>query len=433
MTLTALSNLSYVEDVFPALVLAPLRVANTTWLDEVDKWDHLQGLRVSAIAARRDPGVSATARERARALATPADIYTMNYDGLPWLLEQCGGSWPFRTVVADELSRLKSFRIRQGSKRAAALGRVAHTDVHRFIGLTGTPSANGLKDLWGQLWFIDKGERLGRTFSAFEQRWFARGRDGFSLVPQPWAQDEIQDLIKDVCLTVDGLPVDEPIKTSIYVDLPSRALQLYKTMERHAFAEIEGRPVTAAQAVVKTNKLLQLANGAVYTDPDNEDSPWEAVHEAKLDALESVIEEAAGTPVLVAYNFKSDLARILRRFPQARALDADPDTIRQWNAGRVPVLVAHPASAGHGLNLQYGGNILAFFGVGWNLEEHLQIIERIGPQRQKQAGFDRPVFVHHILARGTIDDLVMERLTSKRSVQDILLEALKHRKETTTC
>ena len=418
-TLTALDNLSVVEDIFPALVLAPLRVARSTWPEEVKKWPHLSHLRVSVITG--------TPKQRERALAEGADIYCTNYDNLVWLRKELGDEWPFKTVVADEFTRLKSYRIRQGGSRARALGQVAHTHVSRFIGLTGTPAPNGVKDLWGQIWFLDQGERLGRTFSAFEQRWFRKGYDGYSLVPYDHTQKEVEDKLRDICLTVQGLQVDEPITSPVYVDLPPMARKVYNEMEKEMFAVINDEGVEAANAAVRTQKCLQLANGALYVD---EDGNWEAAHDAKLDALESIIEEANGAPVLVAYNFKHDLERLRRRFPKGRVLDADPDTIKQWNAGRISVLFAHPASAGHGLNLADGGNILAFFGVNWNLEEHMQIIERIGPMRQKQAGYDRPVFVYPILARNTVDDLVMDRLSSKKSVQEILLEALKRRKGT---
>lgn len=416
-TLTALDNLSMVEDVFPALVLAPLRVARSTWPEEVKKWPHLSHLRVSV--------VTGTPKQRERALAEEADIYCTNYDNLVWLRKALGDEWPFKTVVADEFTRLKSYRIRQGGSRARALGQVAHTHVSRFIGLTGTPAPNGVKDLWGQIWFLDQGERLGKTFSAFEQRWFRKGYDGYSLVPYDHTQKEVEDKLRDICLTVQGLQVDEPITSPVYVDLPPMARKVYDEMEKEMFAVINDEGVEAANAAVRTQKCLQLANGALYVD---EDGNWEAAHDAKLDALESIIEEANGAPVLVAYNFKHDLERLRRRFPKGRVLDADPDTIKQWNAGRISLLFAHPASAGHGLNLADGGNILAFFGVNWNLEEHMQIIERIGPMRQKQAGYDRPVFVYPILARNTVDDLVMDRLSSKKSVQEILLEALKRRK-----
>jgi len=417
-TLTALDNMSLVEDVFPILVLAPLRVARTTWPDEVAKWPHLSHLRVSV--------VTGTPKQRQAALDTPADIYCTNYDNLVWLRTALGDAWPFKTVVADEFTRLKSFRIRQGGSRARALGQVAHGAGSRFIGLTGTPAPNGVKDLWGQIWFLDKGERLGKTFSAFEQRWFRKGYDGYSLVPYEHTQGEVEEKLRDICLTVQGLQVDEPINNPIYIDLPPKARAAYAEMEEEMFTIINSEGVEAANAAVRTQKCLQMANGALYVDDGGN---WEEIHDAKLEALDSVIEEANGAPVLVAYNFKHDLKRLQARFRQGRVLDADPDTIRQWNAGRVPLLFAHPASAGHGLNLADGGNIMAFFGVNWNLEEHMQIIERIGPMRQKQAGYNRPVFIYPILARNTVDDMVMNRLSSKKSVQEVLLEAMKSRRK----
>jgi len=417
-TLTALDSLSVVEDVFPALVLAPLRVARTTWPEEVKKWPHLAHLRVSVI--------SGTPKQRERALAKEADIYCTNYDNLVWLRKELGEEWPFRTVVADEFTRLKSFRLRQGGSRARVLGQVAHSHVSRFIGLTGTPAPNGVKDLWGQIWFLDQGERLGRTFSAFEQRWFRKGYDGYSLVPYEHTQKEVEERLQDICLTVQGLQVDEPITSPVYVDLPPLARNVYDEMEKQLFTILNEEGVEAANAAVRTQKCLQLANGALYIDDNGK---WEEAHSAKLDALESIIEEANGAPVLVAYNFKHDLERLRGRFRHGRVLDANPDTIREWNEGRISILFAHPASAGHGLNLADGGNILAFYGVNWNLEEHMQIIERIGPMRQKQAGYDRPVLVYPILARNTVDDLVMDRLSTKKSVQEVLLEAMKRRKK----
>lgn len=417
-TLTALDNLSVAEDVFPALVLAPLRVARSTWPAEIQKWQHLRHLTVSVIAG--------TPKQRERALEVKADIYCTNYDNLVWLREALGDEWPFKTVVADEFTRLKSFRLRQGGSRARALGQVAHTHVTRFIGLTGTPAPNGVKDLWGQQWFIDAGQRLGRTYSAFEQRWFRKGYDGYSLVPYDHTQAEVQEALRDVCLTVNGLDVEQPVVNPVYVDLIPSVRKAYDAMEQDMFAVFAEEGVEAANAAVKTQKLLQIANGAIYVD---EDGKWEMIHNAKLDALESIIEEANGAPVLVAYNFKHDLERLKERFKRGKALDVDPKTIDRWNAGEIPILFVHPASAGHGLNLADGGNILAFFGVNWNLEEYMQVIERIGPMRQKQAGHDRPCLVYPILARDTIDEAVMERLAGKRSVQDVLLEALKARKK----
>jgi len=418
-TLTALNDLNLTEDVFPALVLAPLRVARTVWPVEVQKWAHLNHLTTTI--------VTGSVKQREAAIAKPADIVCLNYDNLVWLVEYYGADWPFRTVIADEATRLKSFRLRQGSKRAGALGRVAHTHVNRFIQLTGTPSPNGLKDLWGQSWFLDRGVRLGHSFTAFSDRWFRQGRDGYSLEPMPHAQAEIKGKLRDLYLTDTGLQVDEPIINEIQVELPPAARDMYRSMEKDMFAQIARDGVEAVNAAGRTNKCLQLANGAIYLSDEEERGQWREVHDAKLDALQSVIEEANGAPVLVAYNFKSDLTRLQKAFPKARVLDSNPQTIDDWNAGKIDLLFAHPASAGHGLNLAEGGNILVFFGVNWNLEEHQQIIERIGPMRQKQAGLDRPVFVHLILARGTVDYMVLDRLRGKRSVQDILLEAMKRR------
>ena len=423
-TLTALEELDIVEEVYPVLVLAPLRVANTTWPDEVAKWDHLSHLTVVPLAGRSDPTVSATAKEREANLAKPADIYTLPYDGLDWLVEHCGDDWPFKTVVADELTRLKSFRLRQGGKRAGALGKVAFKYVNRFYGLTGTPGSNGIKDLWGQTWFLDKGERLGRTFSAFEQRWFHKDYSGYGLVPFEHSQSEILASVADIYLTLRPKGIPEPVITPVYVDLPTKARAAYTTMENELFAIIErdgigSVAVEAASGGVRLGKCLQLANGALYTD---DQGSWERVHDAKLDALESIIEEANGAPVLVAYNFKHDVQRLRRRFPKGRVLDADPDTIHEWNAGKIPLLFAHPASAGHGLNLADGGNILAFFGQTFNWEHFAQIIERIGPMRQKQAGYDRPCLVYLILARRTVDEVARDRLVGKKTVEQAMLD-----------
>lgn len=424
--LTALDILEITEP-GPALVLAPLRVATSTWPDEAAKWEHLRNVEVSVVVGKPE--------ERRAALKRPATIYVTNYDNLPWLVEHYGDKWPFRKVVADESTKLKSFRLRQGGVRAQSLARVAHCKVDRFIELTGTPSPNGLQDLWGQAWFLDKGVRLGRSFEAFKARWFrsiqvGNDRHAVRLEPLPFAQEQIEDRMRDLCLSLDArdyFDISQPIVNVIRVELPAKARRLYKDMEREMFLALEsGAEVEAFNAASKTVKCLQLANGAIYTDDTC--SAFAEIHDAKLQALEDIIEEAAGMPVLVAYHFKSDLARLQRAFPKGRALDKNPQTIRDWNAGKIPVLFAHPASAGHGLNLQDGGNILAFFGHWWDLEQFQQIIERIGPTRQAQAGHDRPVFIHHIVAADTVDELVIARRESKREVQDLLLEAMKRRK-----
>ena len=425
-TLTTLDILE-ISEPGPALVLAPLRVASSTWPDEAKKWEHLKNVEVSAVVG--------TPEERRAALRRPATVYTMNYDNLPWLVEHFDKKWPFRKVVADESTRLKNFRLRQGGKRAHALGRVAHSLANRFIELTGTPAPNGLQDLWGQAWFLDKGLRLGRSYDAFKSRWFqsiqvGADRNATRLDPLPFAQEQIEDLMRDLCMSLDArdyFDISEPIVNVVRVELPARARNLYKDMEREMFLALDcGTEIEAFNAASKTIKCLQLANGAIYTNESG--TEWAEVHDVKLQALEEIVEEAAGMPVLVAYHFKSDLARLLKAFPKGRALDKNPQTITDWNAGKIPVLFAHPDSAGHGLNLQDGGNILVFFGHWWNLEAFLQIIERIGPTRQAQAGHDRPVWIYHIVAADTVDEIVMARRDSKRDVQDLLLEAMKQRK-----
>lgn len=426
-TLSAIVDLNLVEDVFPVLVLAPLRVAKSTWPTEIREWAHLKHLRCSPIV-----GSSA---ERIAACNLKADIYTTNYETLPWLVELYGERWPFVTVVADESTRLKSFRTRQGGIRTKALGQVAFTRIKRFVNLTGTPAPNGLIDLWGQNWFIDAGTRLGRSFTAFKERWFRSSFDGFGCVPLEHAQKQIEDALREVCLTVDAkdwFDLKAPVIVNRYVQLPQHIRRLYKDMEKEMFMEIEGHGVEAFNAAAKTQKLLQVASGAVYVDQLTESDEdrgrskaFKEVHTLKIAELESIIEEAAGMPVLVAYHFKSDLARLLKHFKKGRQLDASSATIKDWNEGRIPILFAHPAGCGHGLNLQHGGNIIVFFSHDWSLENRLQIIERIGPVRQLQSGYDRSVFIYNLIAANTVDEMVIARVDGKKSIQDIFLEAMR--------
>lgn len=435
--LTALDAVSLVDDVYPALVLGTLRVARKVWSTEAAKWNHLKHLRVQKVI-----GSSA---ERAAALQRPGDLFTLNYENLPWLVERLGDAWPFKTVIADESTRLKNFRLKQGGKRAQALGKLAHTKVRRWINLTGTPSPNGLRDLWGQTWFLDEGQRLGRTFSGFEQRWFAYKRriDAISGKPEivpvimPMADREIHGRIRDLCLSVDladYMDVQEPVYTPVKVDLPPKARALYNDMEREMFISLAGgHDIEAVNAASKTIKCLQLANGAVYLDPNvaDDDHPkaraFVEVHDRKLEALADIVGEAGGMPVIVAYQFKSDLARLLKAFPQGRALRTEQDE-DDFKAGRIPVLFAHPASAGHGIDgFQDVTCVMAFFGHWWDLELRDQIIGRIGPVRQMQSGHNRVVRIYDIVAEDTIDELVLARHSTKRSVQDLLLDAMKRR------
>ena len=398
----------------PTLILGPLRVARSVWPTEAKKWDHLD-LEVSPIIG--------TEAERLRALKRDAQVYTINYENLPWLTARLRGKWPFGVLVADESTRLKGHRLNSGGLRAAALGKVAHSSS-RWINLTGTPSPNGLIDLWGQQWFVDGGARLGKTFTSFRDRWFYPHPSGYGFKAHEFAQEQIHARLSDCTLTIkaeDWFDVAEPLVTDVYVDLPDKAKKLYRQMERDMYIELEGQGIEAFNAASATMKCLQLANGAVY-DQDGEN--WSEVHNAKLDALEEIIEECAGEPIIVAYQFKHDLARILKRFKQARQLLTVRDET-DWNEGRIPVLVLHPESAGHGLNLQDGGSRIVFFGHWWSLEPYQQVIERIGPVRQLQSGHARNVYVYHILARDTLDREVMLRRKTKASVQDLLLDAMR--------
>jgi hypothetical protein len=738
-TLTALENL-YLSgsETKPTLVLAPLRVAQSTWPDEALKWNHLRNIEVQPVIG--------TAKARMAALKnTHASVFTVNYDNLVWLVDILGDSWPFGTIIADESTRLKSFRLRKGGKRTAALAKIAHKSVHRWVNLTGTPSPNGLMDLWGQAWFVDQGERLGRTHNAFTSRWFNRiqfpGQQWSKFEPLGFAHLQIQLALSDVTLSLnpsDWFDIEKPIHNVINVELPPKARAHYQAMEKELFLKLGDSAIEALNAAAKTIKCLQMCiaenseiltnngwkpiqtvtsddllwdgiawvthggvinmgikpvvtcwgarmtpdhkvltdkgwkkaediinaqphkgfnrsnfwlpddyqtswkhdnkkktrylagkmymwersnsdrsksheykpytpeilrmskrrsasknsrfsrdditsnleyvapnalslrepsqqrleklwrqgnnclptlakvfrklfrgygafmvprsksgsdrqfkglfsrklpvgystdakqkstykcdyqhsqrshdgnrscgnfrdknkyasrkniqiqifnkesltpthtakvfditnagprnrfvmrgteepfiahncSGAIYSD-DNHN--WTVIHDAKIQALESIVNEAGGMPVLVAYHWKHDLERLLNAFPKGKMLDASPQTLTDWNNGKIPLLFAHPASCGHGLNLQDGGNILVFFSHWWDLEQYQQIIERIGPTRQAQAGHNRPVFIHHIVAKDTLDEVVMKRRNSKRAIQDLLLEAMKRK------
>lgn len=436
--LTAVDALQLAGDLTqPGLVLAPLRVARRTWPVEVTKWNHLSGMDVLPIVGQK------AEREAAlrRVLKGDTALATINYDNLVWLIEALDGKWPFGLVIADESTRLKSFRggfrihpvsgkeyyQGGGGQRARAIGRVAHR-TPRWVNLTGTPSPNGLQDLWGQQWMVDAGKRLGRTFEGFKQRWFQKAHNGHGLDPLPFAQEQIEAALRDVCLTVDirdHYDIAEPVVSEIEVDLPPKARDLYRSMERKMWMELAGQEIEAVHAAARTIKCLQIASGAAFLE---DGVAWEHIHDAKIEALESIVEEAAGAPVLVAYHFKPDRERLLKAFKGALDL-AREDHLDAAMRGEGKVWLAHPASLGHGVDgLQEHCNIIAFFSHWWSLENHDQIIERVGPTRQMQAGKDRPVFVHYIIAAGTVDELVRQRQTSKRSTQDILLEAMKRRK-----
>jgi SNF2 family DNA or RNA helicase len=416
-----------------ALVLAPLRVARDVWPDEQRRWAQLEDFTVQPIIG--------DASERTAALKNDkADVYTCNYENLPWLVDKVGvDNWPWRTVIPDEARRLHAFRTQQGGKQTAALAKIAWNKVDYLHELTGRPAPNGIGGLWGQLWYIDRGLRLGRSFSAFENRWFgytraaqavSAGKGGFvQRVVFPHSQDEIQALIKDLCLTVDPkdwFDVKEPITRRIEVTLPKAARKAYREMEREYFTKIENHEIEAFAAAGKSMKCIALASGSVYVDGDTTD--WVVTHDEKIQALRSIVEEAS-TSVLVSYFFVSNLKRLLKAFPEGVDLSTRAG-MAAFKAGDAPIGFGHPQSIGEGTNdLEKVSNTVAFFDQWWDMDKRDQFIGRIGPTRQVQAGFDRPVFVYDIVARGTIDEDVLERHASKRSVQDILLEAMKRRRE----
>lgn len=421
MTLTAADTLLLAGESNKILCLGPLRVARDVWTDEAAKWEHTQHLRISKVMGSEV--------QRRAALHQKADIYVTNYEQLPWLVKYLGDDWPFDTVVADEATKLKGFRLQQGGTRTRALGKVVHKKVRRFIELTGTPAPNGVKDLWGQLWYLDGGRRLGRSFTAFSERWFQLERDGYGLKPLPHAFDEITGLIDDLCLSIqakDYFDLREPIVNNIPVTLPPKAMAAYKEMEKEWFLEIERTGVEAFNKAGSNIKCLQLANGALYLDKTG--NAWAPLHDAKIEALESIVEEACGMPVLVSYTFKSDLERLLKHFKGAVDLST-PEGMRRFKAGLSPMGVGHPASIGHGIDgLQDVTNIIVFFGLDYNLENREQIIERIGPTRQFQSGHDRPTFIHNLVAKGTLDEMVLLSTDSKAEIQQLVLDRLKERK-----
>ena len=392
------------------LVIAPKRVAEDTWTTEAEKWDHLRGLRVARATGSRD--------QRVKALQSDADVYVINRENVAWLVEMYMKDWPFDRVVVDELSSFKSAQ----SQRFKALRKVRPL-VRRFVGLTGTPAPNGLMDLWPQMYLIDRGERLGRTITGYRQRYFIPGKSNgyvvYSYEPKEGAAERIRELISDICVSMkadDYLTMPELIINDIPVRLSESEICLYRKLEQEQLIQIEGDEVTALTVAAVCGKLLQIANGGVYAD----DGTVIDIHQRKLDALEEIIDTSAGQPVLVFYSFRQDFARLYKRFG-GRTLKG-PDDIRDWNEGRIPLLLAQPASMGHGLNLQAGGHIIVWYGLNWSLELYQQANARLYRQGQKHG-----VIIHRLIAQGTIDEDVARRLEKKDGVQESLLDALKAR------
>ena len=415
ITLTALNNLLF--DSFKVrriLVIAPLRVARNTWGAEIEKWDHLKGLRYSVAVG--------TETERMAALRKKADIYLINRENVQWLISESGIPFDFDMVVVDELSSFKNHQ----TKRFRALMKV-RPKVKRIVGLTGTPSSNGLMDLWAEFRLLDMGERLGRFIGQYRTSYFRpdkqNGQVVFSYKPLPGAEKQIYGRISDITISMkstDHLQMPELINSRYTVYLSEQEDSRYADLKKDLVLQLPDGEITAANAASLSGKLSQMANGAVYTDAGE----TVAIHERKLDALEDIIEAANGKPVLVAYWFRHDLERISERLQKLKVpcsrLDTDSN-IRKWNAGEIPVALIHPASAGHGLNLQSGGNTLVWFGLTWSLELYQQTVARLWRQGQES----ETVVVQHIIAEGTIDERIMKALSEKDTTQAALIDAVK--------
>ena len=407
-TLTAIRDLMYdTFEVKRVLVVAPLRVARDTWPEEIRKWDHLKDLTCSVVVG--------SVAERRRALQKKADIYIVNRENLVWLYEHC--KMPFDMVVLDELSRFKNHQ----AKRFRAI-KALRPKVKRIVGLTGTPSGNGLMDLWAEFRILDMGERLGRYISQYRNLYFKpdkrNGMVVYSYKPLPGAEEAIYHQIADITVSMkatDYLEMPELVSVVKEVRLSEKEKERYDELKKSLVLELPGGEVTAANAASLTLKLSQMANGAIYTDGKD----VAAIHDRKLDALEDLVESANGKSVLVAYWFKHDKDRIRERM-EARELK-EPQDFTDWNAGKIPVALIHPASAGHGLNLQQGGSILIWFGLTWSLELYQQTNARLW--RQGQA--DKTVIIQHIVAKDTIDERILNVLEHKDGTQAALIEAVK--------
>ena len=410
ITLTAIKEL--IEDfaVWKVLVIAPKRVAEDTWSREHEKWDHLSELRISKVLG--------SPAQRMKALKTDADVYVIGRDNVKWLVELFGKSWPFDMVVIDELSSFKN----PSAQRFRALKKVMPLS-DRVVGLTGTPSPNGLMDLWAEIYLLDRGERLGRTISEYRERYFRAGaRNGYIVYrwePYSYSQKEIERKISDICMSMsaeDYLELPERIDNEIQIRLSDKEQKLYDQMESDQLLRIEDEAVVALNAAAVMNKLLQMSNGCVYADGGD----VVRIHERKLEALEEII-DTTGEPVLVFYSFKHDLEAIKKRIPEAGELKSSED-IARWNRGETRVLLCHPASVGYGLNLQDGGHVIVWYGLTWSLELYQQANARLFRQGQQKA-----VIIHHLITDGTVDEQVMKALKAKDTSQSALLEARKER------
>lgn len=410
ITLTAINDLLFDSfDVHKVLVVAPLRVARDTWSAEIEKWEHLKGLRYSVVVG--------TERERLKALSIPADVYIINRENVQWLVEDSGFPFDFDMAVIDELSSFKNHQ----SKRFKAFIRI-RPKLKRIVGLTGTPAGNGLMDLYAEFRLLDMGERLGRFISRYRDTYFQPDkRNGmiiYSYKPLPYAEQQIYDRISDITISMkatDHLKMPELISSEYTVQLTEKQKEKYEKLKKELVLTSDDNDVTAANAAALSNKLSQMASGAVYSD----DGSIVEVHDGKLDALEDIIESMNGKPLLVAYWFKHDLERIKKRF-DVREIKSSED-ISDWNSGKIPVALIHPASAGHGLNLQSGGSTLVWFSLPWSLELYQQTNARLWRQGQTA----NTVVIQHIITKDTIDAKILNALKAKDTTQAELISAVK--------
>ncbi|WZX99684.1 DEAD/DEAH box helicase [Bacillus sp. FSL W7-1360] len=414
-TLTAIVDLMHdYYDVARVLVIAPKRVAEDTWSRESDKWDHTKYLKISKVLGSQ--------KERVQALEQDAHIYVINRENVEWLVDHYKAGWAFDMVIVDELSSFKSSK----AKRFRALRKVLPY-IDRIVGLTGTPAPNSLLDLWPQMYLLDQGKRLGRTMTAYRDTYFLPGaRKGhivYNWILKTGAEKLIYKRIGDIAISMaakDYLQLPERVDNVVSVRMSGKPWEMYKRLERDFLLSFaDAADVVADTAAVLAGKLVQLANGAVY----DEDDEVQELHSAKIDALQEIHEQAQGNPILVFYKYRHDLERIKARFKQARTLDKPAD-IEDWNAGKTEMMLAHPASAGHGLNLQDGGHMIVWFGLTWSLEEYQQANARLHRQGQT-----RTVVVHHLVAQGTLDEDIMAALKRKATGQNQLLTAVKARLE----
>lgn len=406
-TLTAIADLLDGFAVNKVLVIAPLRVANSVWKQESENWQHLKHLRVQICTGSET--------KRLSALHNDAEIYVINRENVTWLVNKLGKKWPFDFVVVDESSSFKN----SSSKRFKSLRKILPFTNYIAL-LTGTPSPNGLQDLWAQCYLVDYGMSLGRTLTNFRNRFFDADYFGHTYTPKHGSDKKIHNAIRDYSLSMssdDYLELPERVILREKIILSSQVLNQYKDFEKNLFMEFDGEEIEAVNAAVLAGKLMQFSSGALYTD---ENKNYKVVHDGKIDAIKELIEENQGENILIAYNYKSDLERLKKALPQARVLDKESQTIDDWNKGLIPILLAHPASAGHGLNLQQGGSLIIWFSLNWSLELYQQFNARL--HRQGQC---KPVRIIHIIADGTIDERVLEVLNDKDATQTDLLKALK--------